>query len=147
VINIFSDSQFAVFGLREWIFGWLNNIKNDRLYNSSDRMVANQKIFMNIIYTILDNNLNVSFYHNRGHFKQSQVDLFIELFTKHNFLNDSIDRKTALAIMYYNDMIDNLTRNIIRNTNIFKYPKLDILDYLARNDLDINHYKKLLNID
>ena len=45
VINIFSDSQFAVFGLREWIFKWVNNIQNDRLYNSSKKEVAHQNLF------------------------------------------------------------------------------------------------------
>lgn len=145
IINIFSDSQFAIYGLREWIFSWLNNIQNDRLYNSSHKEVANQKLFMNIIYTILLYNLKVNFYHNRGHFKQNQVKEFIKLFTKHNFLNDFIDYQIAYKIMYYNDMVDNNTRSLLHNTQQFP-PKLEITDYLARSDLDVNHYKELLNI-
>lgn len=145
VINIFSDSQFSVFGLREWIFGWVNHIKNDRLYNSSDKMVANQHIFMNIVYTILYYNLKVSIYHNRGHFKDNQVKEFINLFTKHNFLNDYIDYQTAYKIMYYNDIVDRDTRSLLHKTSVFP-PKLEIPDYLARSDLNMNHYKKLLNI-
>lgn len=145
IINIFSDSQFAIYGLREWIFNWIKNIHNDRLYNSSHSLVANQKLFMNIIYTILNTNLSVSLYHNRGHFKSSQIKEFIHLFTKHNFLNDYIDYKTAYKIMYYNDMVDNNTRSLFHNTKQFP-PKLEITDYLARNDLDMNHYKELLNI-
>ena len=145
VINIFSDSQFAVYGLREWIFKWINNIHDDRLYNSSGALVANQKIFMNIIYIILNSNLKVSIYHNRGHFKNSQVKEFIKLFTKHNFLNDYIDYQSAYKIMYYNDRVDNNTRSLLHNTKQFP-PKLEIPDYLARNDLDMNYYKELLNI-
>lgn len=144
VINIFSDSQFAVFGLREWIFKWMNNIKDDRLYNSSGKLVANQKIFMNIIYTILDYNLNVNIYHNRGHFTKNQIREFIHLFTKHNFLNDYIDYRTASSIMYYNDIIDNYTRDSLKAQ---EFPnKLEILDYTATNEVDMKQYKKLLNI-
>ena len=145
VINIFSDSQFAVFGLREWIFNWMNHIKNDRLFNSSDKEVANQKLFMNIIYTILLYDLRISIYHNRGHFKKNQVKEFIKLFTKHNFLNDYIDYEAAYKIMYYNDKVDNNTRNLLHQTKVFP-PKLDIPDYFARDDIDMKHYKELLNI-
>ena len=145
VINIFSDSQFAIYGLREWIFNWLNNIKNDRLYNSSQKLVANQKLFMNIIYTILHHDLKVSFYHNRGHFKYNQVKEFVKLFTKHNFLNDYLEFAAAYAIIHYNDIVDNNTRSLLHKTQQFPV-KLEIPDYLARNDLDIKHYKELLNI-
>ena len=145
IINIFSDSQFAIFGLREWIFNWINNIKDDKLYNSSGRQVANQSIFMNIIYTILSNNLNISFYHNRGHFKNSQVKEFINLFTKHNFLNDYIDFKSAYKIIYYNSIVDNNTRALLHEIENFPN-KLELPIYVARNDLDLEYYKKLLNI-
>ena len=145
VINIFSDSQFSVFGLREWIFNWVNHIKNDRLYNSSDKMVANQHIFMNIIYTILYYDLNVSIYHNRGHFRYDQIEKFIELFTKHNFLSDYIDTKSACKIIHFNDIVDKNTRSLLHTTKQFPQ-KLEMTDYLARNDLDLNRYKKLLNI-
>ena len=145
VINIFSDSQFAIYGLREWIFKWINNIYDDRLHNYAGALVANQKIFMNIIYIILDNDLKINFYHNRGHFKNNQVNEFIRLFTKHNFLNDYIDYQSAYKIMYYNDKVDNNTRSLLHSTNEFP-PKLEILDYLARSNLDMNRYKELLNI-
>lgn len=145
VINIFSDSQFAVYGLREWIFSWMNNIKNDRLYNSSKKEVAHQTIFMSIIYTILQYNLQISFYHNRGHFTESKINEFRKLFRKHNFLSDDIDIETARMIMKYNDSVDNNTRNKLYSTSNLPN-KLEIPDYLARNDLDMNHYKKLLNI-
>ena len=145
VINIFSDSQFAIFGLREWIFNWINSTRNDIMYNSSKKEVAHQSIFLNIIYTILAYDLKISFYHNRGHFSIKQIEKFIELFTKHNMLRDYIDRQTAETIIYYNNKIDNDTRDKITKLNV--YPdKLQMLQYVARDDLDMNHYKKLLNI-
>ncbi len=145
VINIFSDSQFAVFGLREWIFNWINNIKDDKIYNSSNKLVAHQSLFMNIIYIILEYDLKINIYHNRGHFNENKIDEFIELFKKHNFLNDYIGYDTARAIMKYNDHIDNNTRVRLLDINNSN-EKLKMLDYCARSDLDINHYKELLNI-
>lgn len=145
VINIFSDSQFAVYGLKEWIFNWMNNIRDDKLYNSSKKEVSHQSLFLNIIYTILYYNLEVSIYHNRGHFTENKVDEFIELFTKHNYLHDYIDIETAIAIMKYNNRIDKITRKVLTDTNQLPC-KMEKLEYLARNDLDLNHYKKLLNI-
>jgi hypothetical protein len=47
--------------------------------------------------------------------------------------------------MYFNNIVDNNTRTLLHNTEVFPN-KLEIPDYLARNDLDINHYKELLNI-
>lgn len=145
IINIFSDSQFAIYSLREWIFKWVNNIRDDVLYNSSNQPVANQSIILNIINNMLLYDLPISFYHNRGHFKQNQIREFIELFKKHNFLEDDIERSIGLKIMYYNNIVDNDTRNLLKSTST--YPtKLDILKYYARDNLDLNHYKKLLNI-
>lgn len=146
VINIFSDSQFAIYGLREWIFKWVSNIREDTLYNSTDKPVANQEIFLNIIYTILRENLNINFYHNRGHFTGGQVRKFIELFTKHNFLDDYIDTAAACTIMYYNDMIDKSTKRLLSNINLSDIHILELPNYVASKDLDMEQYKKLLNI-
>lgn len=146
IINIFSDSQFAIYGLREWIFSWINNIKDDKLYSSTNKEVSHQSIFMAIVYTILTYDLKVSFFHNRGHFENKHVDLFIDQFTKHNFLRDNIDRETAKAIIYYNNKIDNDTRSQLYCIKTYPNYKLIMPQYLARNDLDMDHYKELLNI-
>lgn len=147
VINIFSDSQFAVYSLREWIFKWMNGMKNDRLYNSAGKLVAHQNIIMNIIYTIIEYNLDINIYHNRGHFKKDQINEFIALFKKHNFLNDSIDYKSASSIIYYNDIIDNYTRQTLYKDQVLNLQKLEVLDYFANDNLDLQQYKKLLNIN
>ena len=146
VINVFSDSQFSIYGLREWIFNWMNNIYNDILYNSSGNMVSNQNIILAIIYTIIDYKLVINLYHNRGHFTIDKIPEFIELFKKHNFLNDYIDREAAEKIIRYNSIVDHTTRSLLHNTKV-QYPdKLEIPDYLARTDLNMNYYKELLNI-
>lgn len=144
IINIFSDSQFAVFGLREWIFKWMNNIVDDKIYNSSGKPVANQDIFLNIVYTILQYDLKVNFYHNRGHFTQRQVNKFIHLFTEHNQLGDYIDKETAFKIIEYNNEIDLETRKVLWVNSDYP-PKLEIPEYAAQK-INLNYYKKLLNL-
>lgn len=144
VINIFSDSQFAIFGLREWVFSWMNNIRGDRLYNSSNKPVSNQNIFMAILYTIINYNLEINLYHNMGHYKDEKVVEFIQLFKKHNQINDYLEKEIGYKIIYFNNKIDMLTRNVLWTT---EFPnKLEILDYYARTDLDMNQYRNLLNI-
>ena len=151
IINIFSDSQFAVYGLREWMFEWITNMHGGRIHNSSCKPVANQDIFNAIVSDIIEHDLCVNIYHNRGHFNSgrvSELTKFIELFTKHNFLNDYINEELAFEIIKYNDKIDNFTRDRLKVPNalcIMNKPFV-LPEYDARNDLDLNHYKELLNI-
>ena len=51
-----------------------------------------------------------------------------------------------MKIIYYNDIIDNFTRNSLCDQNILSYPKLEILDFYARDDIDMKKYKELLNL-
>ena len=51
-INLFSDSKICIYGLREWIFNWIDNMSNGVLYNSSNTEVANQEMFKKIINLI-----------------------------------------------------------------------------------------------
>lgn len=148
VINIFSDSQFSVFGLREWIFDWVKNMRDSVMYNSSNKPVANQGLFMSIIYNILNYDLNVNIYHIRGHFNNNKVDEFITLFSKHNFLNDFIDERLAKELIKYNNDVDQFTRNRLKHIDklLPMYPYLMIPEYVASPDLNLDHYKKLLNI-
>lgn len=148
VINIFSDSMISVYSLREWIFKWVNNIKDYNFINSSNKEVTHQSIIMSIVLTILENNLEVSLYHNRGHFNpnnKAEVKEFIDKFKEINILRDEISTSIAIHIMKYNDMIDNNTRNFIRNLSIKDIEKLSVLEYGA-NTFDINRYRYLLNI-
>lgn len=143
IINIFSDSKFCIYGLREWIFKWINNIKDDKIYNSSGKEVSNQKLFLNIVYTILSYNLEVNFYHVRGHFKEDDAKLFSYEFKLNNFMNDDIDIYLAKRMIYYNNRIDNDTRQSLSSISN-NSQKLWIPEYFAREDIDIDHYKELI---
>lgn len=148
VINIFSDSMISIYSLREWVFKWVNNIQNDNFMNSSNKEVSHQSIIMSIIRTILENNLKINLYHNRGHFNpnnKKEVAEFVSKFKEINMLKDDISTSIAIHIMKYNDMIDNASRDFIKGLPINDIDKLSILEYRADN-FDINQYRYLLNI-
>lgn len=161
-INIFSDSKICIYGLREWIFSWMNNIRNGTLYNSSGKEVANQFEFLAIVHMILLYNRPVQFYHIRGHmninsFKDRKK--FNESFMKENYTSDHLDERLIDFFISANDIVDNVTRyelqgiqestklyydNMLRSR--YQYKNLEKVftynDYLGSIDLD--RYKKLI---
>lgn len=122
-INVFSDSAFSVYGLRDWSHLWLGklfnskgDLINDTFINSSNKPVANQCIFKNIMYLMCKHNMKVNFYHIAGHtdskgFKR-QIDMF---FNSNGFvpIGDTLE-----IISRMNCYVDNLTKSIINKTDL-----------------------------
>lgn len=111
-VNIWSDSQWSIFGLTKWIGSWVANMDNYILKNSSGESVKNQQIFLSIIKTIIDNNLHVNFYHIKGHVNTTDIKSIsraVSVFYKSNGVSISRDKMYHACIM--NNMVDNETRN------------------------------------
>ena len=153
-INLFSDSKISIYGLKEWIFKWINNINNEIMYSSSKLPVKNQEIFLNIIHTIINNRLEINLFHQRGHINiNSQSDLTKAIidFKKNNYYNPNIyfDIEFIRAISYYNNYVDNNTRNLLSCSNPQDYNSMDTFYtrpiLYSCYGLDINLYKKLIN--
>ena len=152
-LNLFSDSKISIMGLREWIYGWLRNSGSNEnfLVNSNGNLVSNQEIFCNIINYIVQNNTHLSLYHQKGHKDPSNVRDMEEVrkcFLQSNnvLLSDDIIRE----ICYYNNMVDRMTRNVLKQTTSkpgfhpdnYKKPW-----YVARRVLNwdmMGEYKKLI---
>ena len=116
-INIFSDSKICIYGLREWIFNWMNTLKDGVLYNTSGDKVANQSIFISIIQSIVYYNKPIRFYHIRGHFNASNFKerkKFNESFMKENHINDYLDERLIDFFISANDSVDTATRNALK---------------------------------
>jgi len=118
-LNLFSDSKISVFGLKEWIYGWLRNMdsRTKMLINSSGTNVANQDIFCNIINFIVQNNTHLSIYHQRGHQNPANVT-HMEVVRKSFLENNNIEITDDIIreICYYNDVVDNMTRDALVRT-------------------------------
>jgi ribonuclease HI len=133
-INIFSDSKISLYGLREWIYDWIARRSiNGVLYNSSGNVVANQEMFLNTARLILDNNLNINLFHQRGHLPNSQWDSnkVITAFSKENDLH-GIDKSDMISICHYNDYVDKTTKSIIKYLTEYNYD-IEYIRNIIRN--------------
>lgn len=123
-INIYSDSQFVVFGLTKWMASWLNH-RDDKgvLYGSSGFPVKNQEMFMMIITYCVINKLVVHFYHQKGHVNTASPK---ELASANNVFRISnghlLNPEDIFKISFYNDIVDKNSRFMLQNINPNDYP-------------------------
>lgn len=112
--NLFSDSKICVLGLREWIYNWIRCMNNGIMYNSNGTPVKNQEIFKNIVQLILDNNLCIKLFHQKGHVTKSDASLrnAMDVFNVSNKLNVK-DLSLISAISKYNNDVDSITKTLL----------------------------------
>lgn len=140
-INIWSDSQWSIYGLTKWIRSWTNNMQNYNLMNSSGEIVKNQQIFLSIIRMIIHNNLKINFYHIKGHVNErdyKSINHAISVFSKSN--NASISREKIFRAVSMNNMVDKTTRQILQAYKGVKPVKINrevLLPMLDKNEMVI----------
>lgn len=113
--NIFSDSIISIRGVREWIFHWIYNANkkgNNVLVSSSGEPVSNQIYFKFIFNSILLNQLEVYFYHQKGHVDAKFRDAAIQ-FERINGIPLVRLGLTAEYISSFNNHVDMRTRDIL----------------------------------
>lgn len=145
-VDIYADSQWAIFSLTKWIRGWMNNMQNGLMINSSGLPVKNQELILSIIKLIVDNDLKVNFYHVKGHvnvYDLKSVEHAIDVFSKSNRvlvfnknhivdcanMNNMVDKQTRDLLATYKDASPiHLTRGvilpIISNQDLIRYYNL-----------------------
>lgn len=147
-INLISDSKICIYGLREWIFKWIpDSVGKDCLIGSTNQEVANQDVILQIIYTILDNDLNINFYHQNGHVKINNMKNMLEAkttFITSNFLKNDVDLELIKNISIANDAIDVFTGYILDNTQFSKVYPQPMMRYIYV-PFDKDKYAKLIN--
>lgn len=119
-INIIADSKICIYGLREWIFNWINNTDPNTkvMISSQGTPVANQQVILQIIYTILQNNLSINFYHQNGHKNCNNMKDMIkakETFIKSNYISCDVDLELIKNISIANDYVDKFTKYELDN--------------------------------
>jgi ribonuclease HI len=124
---IYSDSQFAVFGLTRWMQGWMKTKdQNGIIYGSNGKPVKNQELFMCILSYITSNQLKVSFRHCSAHVRYTSVKMLKlanEAYYKSN--GEYLRPEDVYKLAYYNDIVDNSTREYLQRINPDMYPKMD----------------------
>lgn len=120
--NLFSDSLISVMGLTKWYKGWVENavsMSSTKLLNSSGEEVKNQQIFIRIMNLLALSKLHINMYHIRGHIdatKETSLKKFMMDFARNNHV--TITAELARSLIYFNDKIDNYSRQILDSKEI-----------------------------
>jgi ribonuclease HI len=146
-VNLFSDSKISIYGVREWIFGWLNNRdRNNLMCNSSGNPVSNQDVFLHIVRYIVNNNLSINFYHQFGHVNVAKANSLQDAkrgFKESNGFDISMD--DVIAISNYNNYVDNMTREVLKGTIERMENSLKAMVSYVPTSKNIFKYKNLIN--
>lgn len=140
-VNIWSDSQWSIYGLTKWNRKWLSSIDNYVLKNSSGERVKNQEIFLTIMKLIIKHNLRVNFYHIKGHVDPNNIKSInhaISVFNTSNGIN--ISRENMYNAVIMNNMVDNGTRRKLdeyKNVSPIKLRRGIINPIINKQDLII----------
>jgi len=152
-LNLFSDSEITVKGLKEWIYTWLRDMdpETKELRNSSGAIVSNQEIFCNMINCIITNNTHVAIWHQRGHKNPDKVADMEEVRNTFRETNGTeISSDIIREICYYNDFVDNMTRDYLieeinkkeYEPNLYMKPKIVVSRVLQWKAM--SEYRKLI---
>ena len=151
--NLFSDSNICIQGLTNWIFNWFNNINSEGLMiSSSGKPVANQSVISSIYNTIIEMNIPINLYHQKGHVKIDNETLLKKAhkdFKVTNNITEDIDLDIIKCISFYNDIVDVETKDTIS-----RYLRMNGADNFVDTQKPLvftpkieskNIYKKLIN--
>lgn len=116
-IRIFADNQNAVFSVREWIFDWVRKTKDGRSLLGEDGRIKNQPYIMDIIYTILANNIYLELYHVKGHVNiksYEDVRYSKQLFQRSNPFVGHVDDALIYMLAMGNNTVDEYSTVMLR---------------------------------
>jgi len=144
-INLFSDSKVSIFGLREWVFNWVANIVDGKIYSSSGTLVSSQVIFLKIIKNILDNDMKINLYHQKSHVNTLKERSLLK--AKSCFFESNgivITKEDLLTICLYNNYVDNLSTSLLHNVvNVRPLNQMPI--YFIPKEHNMVKYNTLIN--
>ncbi len=117
-IKIFGDNQCAIIGIREWLYNWVIETNNHRHTLGPNGRIDNQNYFMDIVYTILGNQIPIELYHIKGHVDprdKGKVDYAKGLFLRSNpFAGDEVAANLIYYLAMGNNMVDSYSTTMLR---------------------------------
>ena len=145
VINLFSDSQIALFGLRDWIYRWYYNPTEEQFY-LRNHVVKNQNIMIECFLLLeeLRRTNIVNLFHQSAHVEgnYNAIREALVKFKKFNGITGKVDYNFIRYISIWNSHVDNNSRSIIRRTNTIDNDYIDPIEFTAKlnSTLHINRY-------
>ena len=123
-IYLYSDSQFAILGIRDWMDSWYKSMDAyDIMYGSSGKPVKNQELFKMIVTYLVINKLTINFRNQKGHINlnsQSHLAAANNQFKQAN--GYWLRPEDIYKISFYNDIVDKNSRKILNGINQNDYP-------------------------
>lgn len=150
-IRIISDSQVSIDNIRDRIIKWKISQKKNELYGkfmSSQGPVKNQDIFLEIMYFMIENNLEIEFLHQSAHTNfsmQSSLESAARAFIKHNKIMDNVDTELIRALCLYNNYVDRNSRDIFYATDIMNIRTKFPFNYHIHEGYDRSTFAKLVH--
>lgn len=144
-IRLFSDSQTCILALRERIFNWIGKAKGGLLYGKSNQVIKNQNILMEIIYYIIENNIRIEFFHQKGHVninKSDDLTRALYVFKDSNNINAYLDLEVISLLSQANDYVDRYTKLMLEK-NLVLEDKYNTISFFY-NNFNIEKYKELI---
>lgn len=113
-VNILSDSQISLFGVRTWMLSWIRNAKSGVLYSTSGP-VSNQEWFIDIYRNIVMHGIKIKFFHVKGHVACTSRSMFEadKMFRTSNKVSACNVGMNIQNIAYWNNMVDDESRDIL----------------------------------
>lgn len=125
-VNIFSDCQAGVFGIRNWIGRW--RLQNGNLFGT--KIVQNQQVYVEIATMLIDaGQTNIAIYHQKGHVDLKCSEQILRkarnIFTQSNGVpKESAGLEFIRYISICNTYVDAATRKLLTDID------LDGIDYV-----------------
>ena len=145
VINLFSDSQIALFGLREWIYRWYYNPTEEQFYHKNNPP-KNQAIIIECFRMLEDlrqTNI-VNLFHQSAHVEGNHdaIKKALDKFRRFNGVTGKIDYNFIRYICIWNDNVDGKTRSMVRSINTVDNYYFDPIEFAPKlnSTLHINRY-------
>lgn len=152
-IRLFSDNQNAVFSVREWIFKWAMETANGRSTLGPGGRINNQDYIMDIIYTIISNNIFLELYHVKGHVdikSWESIKHSKELFERSNPFVGKVDDALIYQLAMGNNAVDEYSTVMLRSHIDDEKYKIDGMTQavtIGYTPFDIHNYITLVNKD
>ena len=149
-IRIISDSQISIDNIRKRVATW--KIKQQKggtgHFVCSQGAVKNQDIFLEIMYTIVENNLPIEFLHQMSHTNFTSPTSLTNAYTsflRHNNIMDDVDMELIRAISFYNNYVDRNSRDVFYSTDLMNIRTVFPFSYNIYAGYDRSTYSRLVN--
>lgn len=117
-IRIFSDSQNSVHSVREFIFKWVRDTSNGRSALGPNGRISNQEYIMDVVYTIIANNIYLELYHIKGHVNIKNRNSVLEakeLFQRSNPWVGPVEDGLIFQLAMGNNVVDEYSTVMLRS--------------------------------